>query len=57
MSAEMWVVVGAFAAVLVVFGAILWAVDVRRDRAHGSSSRWHDPVDPADHGGGASGQA
>ncbi|MDQ0846121.1 hypothetical protein [Streptomyces sp. V1I6] len=53
---EMWVVIGGLAAVVVLFGAALWAIDVRRERQHGSNSHWHNPVDPADNAGGASGQ-
>ncbi|MER8225869.1 hypothetical protein ABTZ58_36080 [Streptomyces sp. NPDC094143] len=53
---EMWVVIGGFAAVFVLYAAIQWAIDVRRERDHGSNSHWMTPVDPADHGGGASGQ-
>ncbi|MFF8939150.1 hypothetical protein ACF08O_31405 [Streptomyces paradoxus] len=53
---EMWVVIGGFAAVFVLYTAIQWAIDVRRERDHGSNSHWMNPVDPADHGGGASGQ-
>lgn len=52
----MWLVIGGFAAVVVLYGAVQWAIDVRRERDHGSSSHWTNPVDPADHGGGASGQ-
>lgn len=51
---EMWVVIGGFAVVVVLFGAALWAIDVRRERDHGSNSHWQNPVDPADHGGGSS---
>jgi hypothetical protein len=53
---EIWVVISGFAAVFVLYMAIQWAIDVRRERDHGSNSHWMNPVDPADHGGGASGQ-
>ncbi|MEU0084503.1 hypothetical protein [Streptomyces sp. NPDC006274] len=53
---EMWLVIGGLAAVVVLYGAVQWAIDVRRERAHGSNSHWRNPVDPADHAGGASGQ-
>ncbi|UYQ60092.1 hypothetical protein [Streptomyces peucetius] len=53
---EMWLVIGGFAAVVVLYGAVQWAIDVRRERDHGSYSHWKNPVDPADNAGGASGQ-
>ncbi|GGT26257.1 hypothetical protein GCM10010271_32420 [Streptomyces kurssanovii] len=53
---EMWMVIGGLAAVVVLYGAVQWAIDVRRERDHGSNSHWRTPVDPADHAGGASGQ-
>ena len=52
----MWVLIGGFVTVMVLYGAVQWAIDVRRERDHGSNSHWMTPVDPADHGGGASGQ-
>lgn len=52
----MWVLIGGFTAVVVLYGALQWAIDVRRERDHGSNSHWRNPVDPADHGGGVSGQ-
>jgi hypothetical protein len=53
---ELWVAISGFAAVIVLYGVIQWAIDVRRERDHGSNSHWQTPADPADHAGGASGQ-
>ncbi|MFD7700660.1 hypothetical protein [Streptomyces caelestis] len=48
---ETWVLIGGSTVAVVLYGAVQWAIDVRRERAHGSDSHWGNPVDPADHGG------